>query len=213
MLVQLLKDQGSQWTAAGRSRSGQQLQVAVGLAGSGGGTAVEEPETAGVAVHLSHCPPVVSPQPAGLGLPVLADQQQMAGLHRVFVEQHHMGVSQPGHLQAGIPGQEGVGPGTAGPQVLGGGTQQATHLKGFGPRQAEELGGQGHQGLLSTGLLGTLQSCLPEAFSPPHRPSDGPGMPPGSNGRGSGCRRNPAGQAPGPRAGSCWPPGGHGPQS
>ena len=104
LLLQLGPQGRSQGTAGLCRQTGQQLQMAMGLAGAGGRTAVEEPEAAGVGGDCRHGAPVAGLQPARLGLPALGDQQQMAGLHRVLVEDQDVIGPEALHLQFRLPG-------------------------------------------------------------------------------------------------------------
>ena len=118
---------------------------------------------------MAHGLPVLWPDPARLGLPVRGYQQQVARLHRVLVEQHHMACAEPVHLQSPFPGQEGVGFGAALAQMLGRGTQEAAQDKWPDLRQLQQLGGQGHQGASQLGLSRALQRPPPQELRA-HRP-------------------------------------------
>ena len=80
----------------------------VGLAGARGGTTVEEPQPTGVTGQERDPAPVVRRKPAGLRLPGIRDQEQMARLHWIFVEQHHMAAAEPFHFQSLLPGQKRI---------------------------------------------------------------------------------------------------------
>ena len=90
LLLQLGFTQGRQGAARLPCPPGQQLQMAVGLACPSWGRTVEEPQPGRIPCQMAHGLPVLWPDPARLGLPVLGYQQQVARLHRVLVEQHHM---------------------------------------------------------------------------------------------------------------------------
>ena len=81
----------------------------VGLAGARGGTTVEEPQPTGVTGQERDPAPVVRRKPAGLRLPGIRDQEQMARLDWIFVEQHHMAAAEPFHFKGLLPWQEGIG--------------------------------------------------------------------------------------------------------
>jgi hypothetical protein len=95
-LVRILKlalEQWSQRTAGLPLRSGQELEVTVGLARSCRRAAVKEPKPTCVGGHMGHGTPVGLREPSALGLPLLGDQQQVGRLNRIFVENQHMAVA------------------------------------------------------------------------------------------------------------------------
>ena len=81
----------------------------MGLAGPGRRPAVEEPKAAGVGPNHRHTRPVTRVQPTALGLPAPGDHQQMAGLNRILVEDHHVIVADLSHLKRLVPGKERIG--------------------------------------------------------------------------------------------------------
>ena len=187
----------------------QQLQMAMGLAGPGGRCAVEKPETIGIGCHVSDRLPIRWREPACLGHPLLADQQQMGRLDGKFIEQHHMAGTKQLHLQVGLPGQKGIRLGPACLQMLGGTAEQAPQPKWFKAGQGQQLRAQGHQRPQLAGPIALGQGLLPVLLSS-HRIAASRETLPGSSGPRSRCRSCPAGPAPGLRADSCSPPGCHG---
>ena len=81
----------------------------VRLAGAGRRTAVEKPQAARVGLHGLERLPIGRFQPARLGFPLLRDQQHVAVLHRIFVQQQQVALAESLHLQVRLPGQKRVG--------------------------------------------------------------------------------------------------------
>jgi hypothetical protein len=119
-ILELVLEQGSQRATGFPLLSGQELEVTVWLAGSRRRAAVEKPQPAGVSGHMGHGLPVGLPEPSGLGLPLLGDQQQMGRLNRVLVKNQHMAVAKPHNLQGLVPRKKGVGLRTLVREMAGG---------------------------------------------------------------------------------------------
>ena len=73
--------------------------MSMGLTCSGSGTAVEEPETGAVVIDLHQGTPVIKREPVDLRSPVLSDQQHVATLNGVLVENQNVIVVNPLHLE------------------------------------------------------------------------------------------------------------------
>jgi hypothetical protein len=84
---QLGLDAGGQRAAHRTVASGQQLQVAMGLTSPSRRTTVEKPQPACIRADRCDGPPVGTGEPAGLGLPLLTDQQDVPLLDGVFIQQ------------------------------------------------------------------------------------------------------------------------------
>ena len=90
----------------------QQLKMAVRLAGASFGTAVEEPQPRCVAVDCDQGLPVPEVQPSALWCPLTRDQEHVADLNRVFVQDQNVLVCDFADLESSVPGLEGIGFGT-----------------------------------------------------------------------------------------------------
>ena len=92
--------------------------MAMRLTGASIGTAIEKPQSSGCCIDQGEGTPIVKGQPTGLGLPGLGYQQHVGGLNRIFVQNHHVRIADPFHLQPLIPGEKRIWLGACGSQVF-----------------------------------------------------------------------------------------------
>ena len=186
--VELGPDRGLQRAERLGPLPGKKLEVAVGLAGPGFRATVEEPQPGGVGSHLGDRGPVGWVQPASLGSPIPGNQQHMACLDGILIQQQHMAAADLSHLQVWLPGLEGIRTGARLKQVLRGAGSETTQLKWLPALRGNQVGDQRNQAAVLAGLGTALQGGMPQPLlTSGHRSAAGPGRHPGSNGRGSGC--------------------------